>query len=209
MQLYSYSGLLRHLDSSNISFFQWAALSFPSTDGFANDKQGLQKWSRWDSRPRCWWPEDVLLQDLPHWAQLPGHNDHQVKEVKQLRKDLQLKKNSLEEHGTGRSPRATVVPIANPPTTKQRVFSSTRFLFFNESHPWGSCLISVFLISLVFQFQLRQQKRLYKSGPAGFVRVVNISIGNILGKGCTSSLIIFLTLFKTRLTPPPLFLSTW
>ena len=64
-----------------------------------------------------------------------------------------------------------------------------------------------FLISLFFQFKLRQQKRLYKSGPAGFVRVVNISIGNILGKGCTSSLIIFLTLFKTRLTPPPLFLS--
>ena len=51
----------------------------------------------------------------------------------------------------------------------------------NESHSGGSCLISA-LISLFFQFQLQQQKRMYKLGPAGFVRIVSsISIRSILG----------------------------
>ena len=43
----------------------------------------------------------------------------------------------------------------------------------NESHSGsgGSCLISA-LISLFF-FQLQQQKRMYKLGPAGFVRIIS------------------------------------
>ena len=145
MQLYSYSGLLRHLDSSNISFFQWAALSFPSTDGFANDKQGLHKWSRWDSRPRCWWPRrrstprSASLSSTPWTQWSPGEGGDATEEGPAVEEEL------IGRTWTGRSPRATVVPIANPPTTKQRVFSSTRFLFFKESHPWGSCLISVFI----------------------------------------------------------------
>ena len=53
----------------------------------------------------------------------------QVKEVKHMKKELQLKKDSLEEHERGDLRRATVVPTANLSTTKQRVFSSTRFPF--------------------------------------------------------------------------------